>query len=83
MEYVLVTNHRNFAKNSFFWRHVKAVFWERPAHERRGFWLQRAPIVSAAFHREHIAGYGKVMVDLTAQVLATGMTGRCVTSIRT
>src|SRR5256885_12663911 len=26
MEYVLVTNHRNFVKNSFFWRHVKAVF---------------------------------------------------------
>ena len=25
MEYVLVTNHRNFVKNSFFWRQVKAM----------------------------------------------------------
>src|SRR5256712_12347788 len=34
------------------------------------FWLRERRLCQPAFHREQIAGYGKVMVDLTAQVLA-------------
>jgi len=70
MEYVLVTNHRNFVKNSFFWRHVKAVFGSGLLTSEGDFWLRERRLCQPAFHREQIAGYGKVMVDLTAQVLA-------------
>src|SRR2546426_8735727 len=34
------------------------------------FWLRERRLCQPAFHREQIAGYGKVMEDLTAQVLA-------------
>src|SRR3989442_15741215 len=34
------------------------------------FWLRERRLCQPAFHREQIAGYGKVMVGLTAQVLA-------------
>src|SRR5437762_10272631 len=40
MEYVLVTNHRNFVKNSFFWRHVKAVFGSGLLTSEGDFWLR-------------------------------------------
>src|SRR5437016_7054692 len=70
MEYVLVTNHRNFVKNSFFWRHVKAVFGSGLLTSEGDFWLRERRLCQPAFHREQIAGYGTVMVDLTAQVLA-------------
>src|SRR6266550_3025034 len=70
MEYVLVTNHRNFVKNSFFWRHVKAVFGSGLLTSEGEFWLRERRLCQPAFHREQIAGYGTVMVDLTAQVLA-------------
>src|SRR5256885_9767422 len=38
--------------------------WERPPHERGDFWLRERRLCQPAFHREQIAGYGTVMVDL-------------------
>lgn len=70
IEYVLVTNHRNFVKNSFFWRHVKAVFGSGLLTSEGDFWLRERRLCQPAFHREQIAGYGQVMVNLTAQILA-------------
>ena len=40
MEYVLVTNHRNFVKNSFFWRHAKAVSGSGLLTSEGDFWLR-------------------------------------------
>src|SRR5204862_122596 len=60
MEYVLVTNHRNFVKNSFFWRHVKAVFGSGLLTSEGDFWLRERRLCQPAFHREQIAGYGTV-----------------------
>ena len=81
MEYVLVTNHRNFVKNSFFWRHVKAVFGSGLLTSEGEFWLRERRLCQPAFHREQIAGYGTVMVDLTAQVLAAWHDGEGTTPL--
>src|SRR5438046_10705852 len=75
MEYVLVTNHRNFVKNSFFWRHVKAGFGSGLLTSEGDFWLRERRLCQPAFHREQIASYGTVMVDLTSQVLAAWRDG--------
>src|SRR3989442_726537 len=75
MEYVLVTNHRNFVKNSFFWRHVKAVFGSGLLTSEGDFWLRDRRLCQPAFHREQIAGYGQVMVNLTAQIPAAWHAG--------
>src|SRR5216117_3802025 len=48
MEYVLVTNPRNFVKNSFLAPRESGV-WERPPHERRGFLAARAPTMPTGF----------------------------------
>src|SRR5256885_11904667 len=63
MEYVLVTNHRNFVKNSFFWRHVKAVFGSGLLTSEGDFWLRERRLCQPAFHREQIIGGGFAMME--------------------
>jgi cytochrome P450 len=62
-EYVLVTNHRNFVKHSFFWRHVTALFGESLLTSEGDSWLRRRRLAAPAFQHERVAGYGRVMVD--------------------
>ena len=62
-EYVLVTNHRNFIKHSFFWRHVTALFGESLLTSEGDSWLRRRRLAAPAFQHERVAGYGRVMVD--------------------
>src|SRR5690348_13080725 len=70
IEYVLVTNQRNFIKHSFFWRHVTAVFGNGLLTSEGDFWLRERRLCQPAFHREQVAAYGAVMVDFAERAVA-------------
>ena len=70
IEYVLVTNQRNFIKHSFFWRHVTAVFGNGLLTSEGDFWLRERRLCQPAFHRDQVAAYGAVMVDFTERAVA-------------
>lgn len=70
IEQVLVTNSRSFGKHQFFWKHVRAIFGEGLLTSEGDFWLRQRRMAQPSFHKERIAGYGKVMVDFSEQMLA-------------
>src|SRR5205814_9099905 len=57
MEYVLVTNHRNFDKNSIFRRHVKAVSGSGLLTIEGEFWLSERRLCQTTFQRMQISCY--------------------------
>jgi cytochrome P450 len=68
-EYVLITNHRNFIKHSFFWRHLTTLIGESLLTSEGDSWLRRRKLAAPAFHGRRIANYGRVMVDYTERML--------------
>jgi cytochrome P450 len=60
---VLVSNHRNFIKHSFFWRHVTAIFGNGLLTNEGDAWLRQRRLMAPGFHRERVASYGQTMVD--------------------
>ncbi len=62
IEYVLVTNNKNFIKHSFFWRHMRKMFGQGLLTSEGDFWLRQRRLAQPAFHRDRIASYGEVMV---------------------
>ena len=68
-EYVLITNHRNFIKHSFFWRHVTTLFGESLLTSEGDSWLRRRRLAAPAFQHERIANYGRAMVDDAERML--------------
>jgi cytochrome P450 len=70
IEQVLVTNSRSFGKHQFFWKHVRAIFGEGLLTSEGDFWLRQRRMAQPFFHKERIAGYGKVMVDFTERMLS-------------
>ena len=72
---VLVTNHRNFIKHSFFWRHVTAIFGRGLITNEGESWLRQRRLTAPAFHRERVLGYGNTMVDYTERMLADWRAG--------
>jgi cytochrome P450 len=58
VEYVLVTNHRNFIKHTWFWRHVRSVFGDGLLVSEGEQWVQQRKLIQPAFHKEKIDGYG-------------------------
>lgn len=69
LEYVFVTNHRNFIKHTFFWRHVPAIFGQGLLTSEGDFWLRQRRLAQPAFHRKRVAAYGDVMVRYTERML--------------
>jgi cytochrome P450 len=67
---VLVANHRNFIKHSFFWRHVTAIFGHGLLTNEGDSWLRQRRLMAPAFHRERITAYGATMVAYTERMLA-------------
>jgi cytochrome P450 len=63
IEQVLVGEHRNFIKHSFFWRHVRAVFGDGLLVSEGDAWLKQRRMIQPSFHKDRIAGYGAVMVE--------------------
>ena len=70
IEQVLVTHSRSFGKHQFFWKHVRAIFGEGLLTSEGDFWLRQRRMAQPSFHKERIAGYGKVMVDFSERMLA-------------
>jgi len=69
-EYVLITNHRNFIKHSFFWRHVTSLFGESLLTSEGDSWLSRRRLAAPAFHGQRVESYGRVMVDYAERMLS-------------
>jgi cytochrome P450 len=65
IEIPLVSNHRNFIKNRFFWRHVEAVAGQGLLVSEGDFWRRQRRLASPAFHGQKIASYANVMVSYT------------------
>ncbi len=70
LEQVLVGENRAYIKHAWFWRHVRGIFGEGLLTSEGDFWLRQRRLAQPAFHRDRIAGYGRVMVDFTEQMLA-------------
>ena len=49
IELVLVKQHRSFVRNSFFWRHVTAVFGQGLLTSEGEFWLRQRRLAAPAF----------------------------------
>lgn len=69
IEQVLVTDHKNFIKHTFFWRHVRGIFGNGLLTSEGDFWLRQRRLAQPSFHRERIAAYGGVMVSFTERTL--------------
>lgn len=69
IEQVLVTEHKNFIKHTFFWRHVRAIFGNGLLTSEGDFWMRQRRLAQPSFHRDRIAGYGDVMVRFTERML--------------
>ena len=69
IEHVLVTDHKNFIKHTFFWRHVRGIFGNGLLTSEGDFWLRQRRLAQPAFHRDRIAGYGDLMVGFTERML--------------
>ncbi len=69
VERVLVTNHRNFIKHTFFWRKVDAIFGKGLLTNEGDDWRLQRRLVQPAFHHERIADYARSMVDYTVDRL--------------
>ncbi|MGH7542573.1 MAG: cytochrome P450, partial [Gemmatimonadota bacterium] len=61
VERVLVENHRNYVKHTFFWRKVNAIFGRGLLTNEGDDWLRQRRLVQPAFHHERIAEYGRIM----------------------
>lgn len=72
---VLVANHRNFIKHSFFWRHVRAIFGAGLLTNEGDSWLRQRRLMAPAFHRDRITTYGETMVAFTERMLGNWRTG--------
>ena len=69
IEQVLVTDHKNFIKHTFFWRHVRGIFGNGLLTSEGDLWLRQRRLAQPAFHRDRIAAYGDVMVSFTERAL--------------
>ncbi len=69
IEYVLVTNTRNFIKGRGLQAN-RRVFGDGLLTSEGDFWLRQRRLAQPAFHRERIAAYGEVMVTYAQRMLA-------------
>jgi cytochrome P450 len=69
IEEVLVRNHSNFVKHSFFWRHVTALFGKGLLTSEGEFWQKQRRLAAPAFSNHRLAGYSDTMVRHTVWML--------------
>jgi cytochrome P450 len=63
-EQLFITHNRSFVKHRFFWRHVDTLFGSGLLTAEGDFWLRQRRMAQPAFHRERVANYARVMVEL-------------------
>ncbi len=77
IEYVLVTNNRNFIKDqSLRVRSARRLFGNGLLTSDGEFWIRQRRLAQPAFHREQIAAYGEVMVASTGRMIDTWQVGQ-------
>ena len=64
-----MSDHRNFIKNTFFWRQVTAIFGKGLLTSEGEFWLAQRRLAAPAFAGKRLTGYGDVMVRHTHRML--------------
>ena len=69
IEHVFVTDHRNFIKHSWFWRHVTAIFGSGLLTSEGDFWLRQRRLAQPAFHKDRIAAYAETMSSYSETML--------------
>ncbi len=74
IDQILLRSASSFQKDVFL-RQLKRVLGEGLLGSEGDFWKRQRRLIQPAFHRNHIAGYGKVMVDHTAAITKTWMDG--------
>jgi cytochrome P450 len=74
-EELFITHNRSFVKHRFFWRHVEALFGQGLLTSEGDFWLRQRRLAQPAFHRDRIAAYGRVMIELAEQTGGTWQAG--------
>jgi cytochrome P450 len=71
IESVLVKQHRSFVRNSFFWRHVTAVFGSGLLTSEGALWQRQRRLAAPAFTGPRLTRYGETMVAHTGAMLDT------------
>ena len=69
VEYVLVTNNRNFTKD-FTLRLYKVILGNGLLTSEGDFWLRQRRMSQPAFQKQRIASFGQTMVSYTERMLA-------------
>ncbi len=74
LDEVLVKSASQFRKDVFL-RQIKRFLGEGLLSSEGDFWKRQRRLIQPAFHRERIAGYGRVMVDHAARTASTWREG--------
>ncbi len=74
IDYVLVRNNRNFIKSRRS-REQLRFLGEGLLTSEGSFWRRQRRLAQPAFHKERVAAYGRVMVDLTEATVSTWREG--------
>ena len=69
IEKVLVKEHENFVKHSFFWRHVTALFGSGLLTSEGELWHRQRRLAAPVFAGGQLQGYGTAMVCHTERML--------------
>lgn len=70
IETVLVKEHMKFHKNSFFWRHVTAIFGNGLLTNEGASWQKQRRLAAPAFSGQRLAAYPEIMVGMTEATTA-------------
>lgn len=70
IETVLVKDHMKFHKNSFFWRHVTAIFGKGLLTNEGASWQKQRRLAAPAFSGQRLAAYPEIMVGMTGETTA-------------
>lgn len=70
IETVLVKDHMKFHKNSFFWRHVTAIFGKGLLTNEGVSWQKQRRLAAPAFSGQRLSAYPGIMVGMTEETLA-------------
>src|SRR5215208_8297178 len=69
LETVLVKAADRFKKNTFFWRHVTAIFGRGLLTSEGEFWHRQRRLAAPAFAGQRLESYGDTMVRHTSRVV--------------
>ncbi|HEV7252855.1 MAG TPA: cytochrome P450 [Mesorhizobium sp.] len=69
IETILVRRHKDFVKNSFFWRHVTAIFGQGILTSEGELWQKQRRSAAPAFAGKQLLSYDAAMSEATGRML--------------